>query len=51
MAMATVITVIMAITALISPIHLRLVAAPMNLGRDAIMIMVAMVQCTIPVVQ
>ena len=41
----------MVITAFLCPIHSILVVAPTNLGRDAIMIMVAMVQCTTLVVQ
>jgi len=41
----------MVITACLCPIHSPLVAAHMNLGRDAYMIMVAMVQCTTLVVQ
>jgi len=38
-------------TALRSPIHSPLVAAPMNLGRDALVPVVALVKCTTPVVQ
>jgi len=51
MAMDTVITVIMAITALISPIHSRLVAAPMNFWRDACQMKAALAKCTTLVVQ
>ena len=40
------------LTALLSPIHSHLVAAPMNLERDAMVIMiVALVKCTTLVVQ
>ena len=42
---------IMDITAFLCTIHSILVAAPTNLERDAIMIMVAMVKCTTLVVQ
>jgi hypothetical protein len=38
-------------TALRSPIHSHLLAAPMNLERDAIVLIVALVQCTTLVVQ
>ena len=37
--------------ALISPIHSHLVAAPMNLGRDAIVLILALAKCTTLVVQ
>ena len=46
-----ILTTTVILTALISTIHSILVAAPMNLERDAIIIMVAMVQCTTLVVQ
>jgi hypothetical protein len=39
------------LTALLSPIHSILVAAPMNLERDAIVLIVALVKCTTLVVQ
>ena len=51
MAMATVITIVMAIIALISPIHSRLVAAPMNFWRDACQMKAALAKCTTLVVQ
>ena len=51
MAMAPLITVIMAIIALISPIHSPLVAAPINLERDAIVLLVVLAKCTTLVVQ
>ena len=41
----------MVITAFLSTIHSILVAAPTNLERDAIVLIVAMVKCTTLVVQ
>ena len=43
--------ILILLTVRLSPIHSILVAALMNLERDAIMIMVAMVKCTTLVVQ
>ena len=45
------ITMPMVITAFLSTIHSHLVAAPTNLERDAIILIVALVQCTTLVVQ
>ena len=44
-------TTVILLTALLSPIHSPLVAAPIILERDAIVLIVALVQCTTLVVQ
>jgi hypothetical protein len=46
-----ILTTTVILTVLLSPIHSILVAAPTNLERDAIVLIVALVKCTTLVVQ